>query len=196
MPNLVPLACAAPGLRPIRPAAAAAPSPLEVVAALETALADAIARAEPSVVAIARTKAEDSDETTAVRGRNPAPRPGRPAGRGPPAQPRRRRDGLVRLRLGGGDRRRGRDPDGLPRRQGGEAARRPRRRPAGVRGRDHRRRPAERPGRDRAPRGPGRRRRRSSGRSPIGDADAAPQGVVPGRAGQPVQRRARRPAVG
>ncbi|SIN81552.1 serine protease Do/serine protease DegQ [Singulisphaera sp. GP187] len=43
-------------------------SPLEVVAALESALADAIAKAEPSVVAIAREKGED-DVTTAVRGR-------------------------------------------------------------------------------------------------------------------------------
>jgi serine protease Do len=45
------------------------PSPLDVVSALETALSDAIARAEPSVVAIAREKDGKSDLTTAVRGR-------------------------------------------------------------------------------------------------------------------------------
>jgi serine protease Do len=48
-------------------------SPPEVILALEAALEGAIERAEPSIVAIARTKAEDGDETTAVRGRNPAP---------------------------------------------------------------------------------------------------------------------------
>ncbi len=44
----------------------------DVVASLETVLADAIARAEPSVVAIARDKAEDNPEnvTLAVRGRS------------------------------------------------------------------------------------------------------------------------------
>ncbi|MBV8382683.1 MAG: trypsin-like peptidase domain-containing protein, partial [Planctomycetaceae bacterium] len=42
----------------------------EVVAALEMVLADAIAKAEPSVVAIAREKSEN-EETTAIRGRNP-----------------------------------------------------------------------------------------------------------------------------
>lgn len=47
---------------------AAAGSPLEVVAALESTLADAIAKAEPSVVAIAREKNEN-DATTAVKGR-------------------------------------------------------------------------------------------------------------------------------
>jgi S1-C subfamily serine protease len=53
------------------------PSPIDVVTALETALADAIAKAEPSVVAIAREKDGKSEETTAVRGKmGPAePRP-------------------------------------------------------------------------------------------------------------------------
>lgn len=46
-----------------------APSPLDVVSALETALGDAIAKAEPSVVAIARKKS-DNDETLAIRGRD------------------------------------------------------------------------------------------------------------------------------
>jgi S1-C subfamily serine protease len=48
-------------------------SPAEVVTALETALAGAIEKAEPSVVAIARIKNAAGEETTAVRGRNPAP---------------------------------------------------------------------------------------------------------------------------
>ena len=51
------------------------PSPSDIVAALETALADAIAKAEPSVVAIAREKDGKSEETTAVRGRMAAPPP-------------------------------------------------------------------------------------------------------------------------
>jgi serine protease Do len=45
------------------------PTPLDVVSALETALGDAIARAESSVVAIAREKDGKSEVTTAVRGR-------------------------------------------------------------------------------------------------------------------------------
>ncbi len=45
------------------------PSPIDVVSALETALGDAIAKAEPSVVAIAREKDGKSEDTTAVRGR-------------------------------------------------------------------------------------------------------------------------------
>jgi serine protease Do len=49
-------------------------SPTDIVAALETAISDAIARAEPSVVAIHRFKGENSQETTAVRGRKPAPK--------------------------------------------------------------------------------------------------------------------------
>src|SRR6266567_23878 len=50
-----------------------APPPLsaqQIVAAVETVLADAIAQAEPSVVAIARDKSEN-DETLAIRGREP-----------------------------------------------------------------------------------------------------------------------------
>lgn len=47
-------------------------TPAQVVAAVETALQDAIAAAEPSVVAIAREKS-DNDETLAVRGRDPQP---------------------------------------------------------------------------------------------------------------------------
>lgn len=45
------------------------PAPAEVVASLEQVLAEAIAKAEPSVVAIHRKKAEHSQETQAVRGR-------------------------------------------------------------------------------------------------------------------------------
>jgi len=53
-----------------------APAPVDVVAALETAIGDAIARAEPSVVAIARERGGRSEVTTAVRGRNePLPPP-------------------------------------------------------------------------------------------------------------------------
>jgi S1-C subfamily serine protease len=58
---------------PDNPAAASAPpSAIDVVASLETVLQDAIARAEPSIVAIAREKSEN-DETTAIRGRDAAP---------------------------------------------------------------------------------------------------------------------------
>src|SRR4051812_23504889 len=71
MSNLLPLICALWACG--NPPAAAPASPAEVVSALETALADAIQRAEPSIVAIARTKGEDSETTKAVRGRNPAP---------------------------------------------------------------------------------------------------------------------------
>src|SRR4051812_1385302 len=60
---------------PADPPAAA----LDVVTALETALGDAIARAQPSVVAISRLKSE-TGETTAVRGRNPEPRRAEAAG--------------------------------------------------------------------------------------------------------------------
>ena len=45
------------------------PSAIDVVTALETAIGDAIARAEPSVVAIAREKDAKSEQTTAVRGK-------------------------------------------------------------------------------------------------------------------------------
>src|SRR4051794_31158083 len=70
MPNLVSLACML--LMGGDPTATSLPpaSALEVVAALESVLADAIAKAEPSVVAIARDKSEN-DETTAIHGRNP-----------------------------------------------------------------------------------------------------------------------------
>ena len=50
-----------------RPTTAAAP--LDIVAAIESALADAIARAEPSVVSIHRHKGANPNETLAVRGR-------------------------------------------------------------------------------------------------------------------------------
>src|SRR5258706_204033 len=67
MLNLLPLVCA------LWACANPPAAPVEVVAALEAALGDAIEKAEPSVVAIARTKAADGEGTTAVRGRNPAP---------------------------------------------------------------------------------------------------------------------------
>ena len=46
-----------------------APSPADIVAAIEAALSDAIARAEPSIVAIHRQKGQNTNETRAVRGR-------------------------------------------------------------------------------------------------------------------------------
>ncbi len=49
-------------------------SPQDVVAALETAMGDAIAKAEGSVVAISREKSEN-DETLAIRGRDPGVNP-------------------------------------------------------------------------------------------------------------------------
>ena len=52
---------------PAQPAA-----PIDIVAALETVVANSIARAEPSVVAIHRVKGENPQETLAVRGK---PRP-------------------------------------------------------------------------------------------------------------------------
>jgi S1-C subfamily serine protease len=54
-----------PGSRP------SGPSPVDVVASIETVIADAVAKAEPSVVAIHRSKVENSqvNETQAVRGR-------------------------------------------------------------------------------------------------------------------------------
>jgi serine protease Do len=64
------LSSAEPPANPPAPPATA----LDVVTALETVLADAIAKAEPSVVAIAREKSSDGEETTAVRGLNPAGR--------------------------------------------------------------------------------------------------------------------------
>ena len=48
------------------------PSPLDLVTAMQSVLADAIARAEPSVVAIHRYKKDNPQETLAVRGK---PRP-------------------------------------------------------------------------------------------------------------------------
>jgi serine protease Do len=48
---------------------AVAPAPADLVSSLETAIADAIARAEPSVVAIHRGKSDNSQETVAIRGR-------------------------------------------------------------------------------------------------------------------------------
>jgi S1-C subfamily serine protease len=67
MLNLLPLVCA------LWACADPPAAPVEVVTALETALGDAIEKAEPSVVAIARTKAADGEGTTAVRGRYPSP---------------------------------------------------------------------------------------------------------------------------
>jgi serine protease Do len=72
MPHLAPvvlalLALADPATRQQQP------SSIDIVTALETALGDAIAKAEPSVVAIARVKDARVEETTAVRGRMTAP---------------------------------------------------------------------------------------------------------------------------
>ena len=53
----------------------APPTPIDLVAAMETVVADAVAKAEPSVVAIARTKSEKGEGTTAIKGRNPEPLP-------------------------------------------------------------------------------------------------------------------------
>ena len=95
------------------------PEPPDVVAVLERAVTDAVAKAEGSVVAIHRFKSEKG-ETTAVRGRAPAVAPaGRPPAHRPVRGARRRvaRLQVVRLRLGRGRRRRGRDRDGLPRRR-------------------------------------------------------------------------------
>ncbi|MGE3818421.1 MAG: trypsin-like peptidase domain-containing protein [Isosphaeraceae bacterium] len=70
MPTLLPLAFAL--MTWADPPAPSPLAPADVVAALETALEDAIALAEPSIVAIAREKSE-RDETTAVRGLGPPP---------------------------------------------------------------------------------------------------------------------------
>ena len=48
------------------------PQPLDVVTALETVVTEAVAKVEPSVVAITRTKSLDGNQTLAVRGRAPA----------------------------------------------------------------------------------------------------------------------------
>lgn len=49
------------------------PAAADIVASIEATMADAIARAEPSVVAIHRDKTPGSQETLAVRGRKPSP---------------------------------------------------------------------------------------------------------------------------
>jgi serine protease Do len=49
------------------------PAAADIVASIESVMADAIARAEPSVVAIHRDKNPGSQETLAVRGRKPSP---------------------------------------------------------------------------------------------------------------------------
>jgi S1-C subfamily serine protease len=59
-------------LAPLALALACLSDPQDVVAALENAVADAIERAQPSVVAVTRIKSE-SGETTAIRGRNAEP---------------------------------------------------------------------------------------------------------------------------
>src|SRR4051812_49489950 len=76
MPQLLCLACALISWAdpPAKPPPPSSPA-LEIVTALETVLADAIAKAEPSVVAIARDKSTGGEETTAVRGRTQARRP-------------------------------------------------------------------------------------------------------------------------
>src|SRR5262245_9713394 len=71
MANLTPLVCLLLGW-PDPPPASTPPAPIDVVTALETTIADAIAKAESSVVAIARLKS-DGEATTAVRGRNGSP---------------------------------------------------------------------------------------------------------------------------
>src|SRR3954451_18767556 len=71
MPHLAPVVLALLALGD--PQAQSPMTPLDIVSALETTLADAIARAEPSVVAIARDKDGKTEDTTAVRGRNPLP---------------------------------------------------------------------------------------------------------------------------
>lgn len=75
MPHLtLALAAALLGPAPQDPAGPPPRAAVDVVAALESSLADVIARAEPSVVAIARDKDGKSEETTRVRGRT-APTP-------------------------------------------------------------------------------------------------------------------------
>src|SRR6185437_11957919 len=72
MTSLVLFCCLAWTQEGIQPPTSSPPSgaaPVDVVAALETAMADAIAKAEPSVVAIHREKAQNTRETQAVRGR-------------------------------------------------------------------------------------------------------------------------------
>ena len=138
------------------------------------------------------------EETHGRPGPQPDAGPCRPASRSSPAElqrPERRRDDLVRLRLGRGDRRRGRDPHRLPRRQG---AQRLEVRAAGRQAFEAEIIAAD-PRSDLAVIVP----REGPGIPPpklkpiaLGDASTAPQGIVPGRAGQPVQRGAGRQALG
>ncbi len=72
MPNPLAMACLLLAWADPPATAPAAPTALEIVSALETTLADAIARAAPAVVAIARERSE-RDETLAIRGRNHEP---------------------------------------------------------------------------------------------------------------------------
>ena len=60
-PDTKPPAAQSPAVQPA--------APIDIVAALETVVADAIAKAAPSVVAISRTKGETPGETLAVRGK-------------------------------------------------------------------------------------------------------------------------------
>lgn len=57
--------------------------PPDVVTALENAIADVIAKTEPSVVAITRARDVNREETTAIRGANPAGHPENPRLRNP-----------------------------------------------------------------------------------------------------------------
>ncbi len=64
------------------------PTALDIVSALETATTQAIARAQPSVVAITRIRGDDPELTTAIRGQHPdrlppAPRVGIDGGAAP-----------------------------------------------------------------------------------------------------------------
>jgi serine protease Do len=68
---------------PQTPSNAPGPSAYDIVASIETVVADAIARAEPSVVAIHRAKTDNSQETLAVRGRRRPPNPDELRGRFP-----------------------------------------------------------------------------------------------------------------
>jgi serine protease Do len=87
MPSLLLLVCL--NLAPIDPPGQSGspgqpPSPIDVVSALETVVSDAIARAEPSVVAIHRLKGDNPQETLAIRGKSrpgAVLEPGRPRGR-------------------------------------------------------------------------------------------------------------------
>src|SRR5262249_36233341 len=75
MTSLIVLACLALAQIGSQPPASSpsGPSPTEVVASIEAVMADGIAKAEPSVVAIHRFKEGKSQETLAVRGRKPPP---------------------------------------------------------------------------------------------------------------------------